>query len=154
LVFGMSVRPLSTTRRTLPASSRPLPVVADAATSTSPSSASPALAPINPPAPVAADGADSASGHLEWVADAILGGRIAFIFGVGAHLGAFDLAGDFYRALAARFGCPPELGTERSAIARHIADRFGRRVLWDAIRKALGKRVQPSVVHRFVAGLP
>ena len=96
----------------------------------------------------------SPNGHLDRVAHAVLEGRITFVLGVGAHLGAFQAASHFYQQLADRFGVPTVLGNDRAAVARHIADRFGRRVLWEAVRNQADKRVEPSVVHQFLAALP
>jgi hypothetical protein len=96
----------------------------------------------------------SPNGHLDRVAHAVLEGRVTFVLGVGAHLGAFHGASLFYQQLADRFGVPTVLGNDRAAVARHIADRFGRRVLWEAVRNLADKRVEASVVHQFVAALP
>jgi hypothetical protein len=160
LVFGMSVRALPGTQRVAPTMLQSSPTRGNSGASSS-SLVLPGSTPrtegtfdSSDDVPLPSDVVRSRSGHLEWVADTVLAGRVTFVFGVGAHLGAFDLAAEFYEALASRFGCPPQLGTERSAIARHIADRFGRRILWEATREVLSKRVHPSVVHNFVAGLP
>jgi Arc/MetJ-type ribon-helix-helix transcriptional regulator len=96
----------------------------------------------------------SPNGHLDRVAHAVLEGRVTFVLGVGAHLGAFQAASHFYQQLADRFGVPTVLGNDRAAVARHIADRFGRRVLWEAVRNLADKLVEASVVHQFLAGLP
>ncbi|HTV17289.1 MAG TPA: SIR2 family protein, partial [Polyangiaceae bacterium] len=96
----------------------------------------------------------SPNGHLDRVAHAILEGRVTFVLGVGAHLGAVPATSHFYQQLADRFGVPTVLGNDRAAVARHIADRFGRRVLWEAVRNLADKRVEPSAVHQFVAALP
>lgn len=96
----------------------------------------------------------SPNGHLDRVAHAVLEGRVTFVLGVGAHLGAFQAASYFYQQLADRFGVPTVLGNDRAAVARHIADRFGRRVLWEAVRNLADKRVEASVVHQFLAALP
>lgn len=98
--------------------------------------------------------ARTSNGHLDRVAHAILEGRVTFVLGVGAHLGAVQAASNFYQQLADRFGVPTVLGNDRAAVARHIADRFGRRVLWEAVRNLADKRVEPSVVHQFLAALP
>lgn len=142
LVFGMSVRSL--------------PRLSAAPSTSSEGTLRPRAArrPIGDRDKLSPDPPRSPNGHLDRVAHAILEGRVTFVLGVGAHLGAFQAASHFYQQLADRFGVPTVLGNDRAAVARHIADRFGRRVLWEAVRSLADKRVEASVVHQFLAALP
>ena len=102
---------------------------------------------------VVASRSDRPSVELSEIASTIRDGDVVFVLGTYAHLGRVPLADEFYEQLAEQFGTRPLRG-QRSAIARHIANRRGQDRLWKAARRSLDVQIEPSAVYRFIAAIP
>ena len=91
--------------------------------------------------------------HLENVATAIAGGRVAFFLGAGIH--DRRLHGDeFYEELARRTGATPS-SKERANVADYLANTVGRALLCQKVEEIIVDYTRTrDAVHDLMAALP
>jgi len=93
---------------------------------------------------LASDGGDE--DHYREVAEALLAGRLVTVLGTDVT----DLAA----RLAERFEYPPDEGADLTRVAQYVALTKGAGPLYDELRAMLESSPAPTIVHRFLAGLP
>jgi hypothetical protein len=83
----------------------------------------------------------------------IVGDRVAFFLGAGAHLTPKLSAARFYRSLAEKYAVEPEI--HRADVAQFIVDHEGKAEMWEQAKELLGTDdLEPSPVYRFLVDLP
>jgi hypothetical protein len=88
------------------------------------------------------------------IARAVVDGRVAFLLGNYAHLGAIRSGDAFYEEMRVHFGAPA-LMRDRSEVARYVLDRTTLAELFDWYRGFIdADRVKPSALIRTLAELP
>jgi DNA-binding SARP family transcriptional activator len=98
----------------------------------------------------------------EAITEAILQGRLVFVFGPGVNAcsqstgngGALPIRHELAEQLAEVFGCPPEHAGELTKVAQYIAITRGVGPLYDELHALLDHEHAPGPVHRFAAELP
>ncbi|MGH3116211.1 MAG: BTAD domain-containing putative transcriptional regulator [Gaiellales bacterium] len=94
--------------------------------------------------PVAANA--SSEENLEEVARAVLAGRLVPVLGTEV--------GELAQRLAERFELPAEQGAELTRVAQYVALMKGSGPLYDELHELLGRKAEPTSIHRFFAALP
>jgi hypothetical protein len=92
--------------------------------------------------------------HLAEVARALLAGRLVAVLGPGAVLEQLSRGEDLASHLAETFGCPPEHRGGVTRVSQYIAVTKGVGPLYDELHGLFVREVEPTAVHRFLAGLP